>query len=169
MKDGKGLNITEDQRKKCHAIIHAASVAAGGAGAAGAQLPVADNTVIVPAQITMIIALGKVFDLDITKSVASGIIKSAAASFIGRTASQVLVGWIPGVGNAINSATAAGITETIGWMTVKEFSEKSYNYKKLEETDEKNNSDDDLDRVKAEAEENRDKKQDDDWANIHIK
>ena len=79
----------------------------------------------------MIIALGKVFDLNISKSVANGIIKSAAATFIGRTASQLLVGWVPVVGNAINTATAAGITEAIGWMTVKEFSENSNKFQKI--------------------------------------
>lgn len=35
--------------------------------------------------------------------------------------SQFLVGWIPGIGNAINTATAAGITEAIGWIAVKNF------------------------------------------------
>ena len=127
MKD-KNLKITEEQKTQCHAIIHAASVAAGGVGAAGAQLPIADNAVIVPIQISMIIGLGKVFDLEITKSIANGIIKSAAASFVGRSVSQVLFGWVPVAGNAINTATAAGITETIGWLAVKEFSEKSYKY-----------------------------------------
>ena len=125
----KNLKITDEQRTKCHAVIHSASVAAGGAGAAGAQLPVADNAVIVPIQISMIIGLGKIFDLQITKAVASGIIKSAAASFVGRGISQVLFGWIPGAGNAINTATAAGLTEAIGWIAVKEFSEKSEKYK----------------------------------------
>lgn len=132
----KNLKITDEQRTKCHAVIHSASVAAGGAGAAGAQLPVADNAVIVPIQISMIIGLGKIFDLKISKAVASGIIKSAAASFVGRGISQVLFGWIPGAGNAINTATAAGLTEAIGWIAVKEFSEKSEKYKKSSENDE---------------------------------
>lgn len=127
MKD-KNLKITEEQKTKCHAIIHAASTAAGGVGAVGAQIPVTDNAVIVPIQISMIIGLGKVFDLEITKSIANGIIKSAAASFVGRGVSQVLFGWVPIAGNAINTATAAGLTETIGWLAVKEFSEKSYKY-----------------------------------------
>ena len=39
------------------------------------------------------------------------------------TASQVLVGWIPGIGNAINATTAAGITEAMGWLLAKEFDE----------------------------------------------
>ena len=135
----KNLKITDEQRTKCHAVIHSASVAAGGAGAAGAQLPVADNAVIVPIQISMIIGLGKIFDLKISKAVASGIIKSAAASFVGRGISQVLFGWIPGAGNAINTATAAGLTEAIGWIAVKEFSEKKEKYKeKSMEEDEQN-------------------------------
>jgi uncharacterized protein (DUF697 family) len=42
---------------------------------------------------------------------------------VGRTASQALVGWIPGFGNAINMTTAAGLTEAIGWIIAKEFDE----------------------------------------------
>ena len=40
----KEENMTAEQKKKCHAIIHAASVAAGGAGAGMAQIPGSDNT-----------------------------------------------------------------------------------------------------------------------------
>ena len=87
-----------------------------------AQIPLADNAVIAPIQIGMIIKLGNVFGHTITETMAKAIISSAAASFIGRGVSQVLLGWIPGVGNAINTATAAGITEAIGWIAVKEFS-----------------------------------------------
>ncbi len=37
-------------------------------------------------------------------------------------ASQVLVGWIPGIGNAVNASTAAALTEGIGWAMANEFS-----------------------------------------------
>lgn len=57
----KKIPITKEQREKCHAVIHSASVAAGGVGAAGAQIPVADNAVIVPIQVGMIIGLGQIF------------------------------------------------------------------------------------------------------------
>ena len=33
----------------------------------------------------------------------------------------MLVGWIPGFGNAINATTAAGITETLGWTVANQF------------------------------------------------
>ncbi len=115
--------LTEDQLKKCHAIIHGASAAAGGVGAGLAQVPMSDNALITPIQVAMITSLGAVFDIRITEGVAKGTIASLAASFVGRSASQLLLGWIPGIGNAINTATAAGITEAVGWAAVKHFSE----------------------------------------------
>lgn len=115
------VHLTEDQKIKCNAIIHAAAVAAGGVGTGLAQIPLADNAVITPIQVTMITSIGGVFGIRVTEGVAKGIIGGAAASFVGRGAVQILFGWIPGVGNAINTATAAGITEAIGWMAVAHF------------------------------------------------
>lgn len=117
----KKIDLPKDIQDKCNVIIHTASAACGGVGTGLAQIPASDNAVIVPIQITMIISLGKVFDLNITESTAKSIIASAGASIAGRTLSQFLLGWIPGVGNAINTATAAGITEAIGWLAVKNF------------------------------------------------
>lgn len=117
----KKPKLPKDIEIKCNGIIHGASVAAGTAGAAGAQLPVADNAVITPIQIGMIIALAKVFDRNMTREAAFGVLKGAGAAFLGRGFSQVLIGWVPGFGNAINTATAAGLTETVGWMSVGQF------------------------------------------------
>ncbi|MDE6730348.1 MAG: hypothetical protein K2J71_06185 [Oscillospiraceae bacterium] len=113
--------MTYDQKEKCNVIIHSASVAAAGAGAGLAQIPGSDNAVITPIQLTMVIALGKVFDVSISKSAATAAIASASASVVGRTVSQFLLGWIPVVGNAINATTAAGITESIGWLIADQF------------------------------------------------
>ena len=107
--------MTSDQNSSCHKIIHTASVAAAAAGGGMAQLPGSDNAVIMPIQITMIISLGKVFNKSISKSLATSLLASAGASVGGRIISQVLVGWIPFVGNAVNASTAAGVTEAIGW------------------------------------------------------
>ena len=38
---------------------------------------------------------------------------------------QVAFGWIPGAGNAINTATAAGLTEAIGWAAADQFYNQS--------------------------------------------
>lgn len=121
------ITMPEDQKRKCDTIIHGASVAAGGAGSGLAQVPMADSAIITPIQIGMIIALGKVFDQEITKSTASAILSSMAASFAGRTASQLLVGWLPLFGNAINAATAAGLTELVGWNVAEQFYKNQIN------------------------------------------
>ena len=117
----KKRNIPKDMQDRCQGIIHGASVACGGVGTGLAQIPASDNAVIVPIQIGMIVGLGTVFELNITEATAKSIIASAGASIAGRTVSQFLVGWIPGIGNVINTATAAGITEAIGWIAVKNF------------------------------------------------
>lgn len=116
--------MTSDQKSKCNAIIHTASVAAAGAGAGLAQIPGSDNAVITPIQLTMTISLGKVFDIDLSESAAKAALGSVAASTIGRTVSQVLLGWIPGIGNAINATTAAGLTEAMGWALADDFSKQ---------------------------------------------
>lgn len=122
------MKISEDQMKKCNAIIHGASAAAGSAGTGLAQIPLSDNAVITPIQIGMIIALGQVFEQKISKSTATAILSGMTASFVGRGISQILVGWIPGVGNVINTATAAGVTEAVGWIAVDKFSKNQYIY-----------------------------------------
>jgi len=119
----RDLMLPKEEQEKCEAIIHTAAVAAGGVGTGLAQLPMADNAVITPIQITMITSLGAVFGIRVTESIAKGIIASCATSVAGRSAVQVLVGWVPGLGNAINTATAAGLTEVIGWMAAKHFYE----------------------------------------------
>lgn len=117
----KPIDLPKDMLAKCNGIIHGAAAACGGVGTGLAQIPASDNAVIVPIQIGMIVGLGAVFELNITESAAKSIIASAGATIVGRTVSQFLVGWIPVIGNAINTATAAGVTEAIGWIAVKNF------------------------------------------------
>ncbi|MBR4631679.1 MAG: hypothetical protein IKO57_14765 [Treponema sp.] len=122
-KSGKVEKIPLDPavKKKCNIIIHSASAACGGVGTGLAQIPLSDTAVITPIQIGMIISLAAVFGLKITKEFATSLLAGFTASFVGRGVSQVLVGWIPGLGNVINTATAAVITEAIGWSVVNGF------------------------------------------------
>ena len=69
----------------------------------------------------MIIGLGAVFGQEITKSAAKSILGGATAAIGGRTVSQFLVGWIPGIGNAVNATTAFTITEALGWYVANDF------------------------------------------------
>lgn len=113
--------MTTKERVSCNAIIHTASVSAGAVGAGLAQVPMSDNLIITPIQLAMAVSLGKVFGIDLDQSAAKAAVASAAAARVGRTASQVVLGWIPGYGNIINATTAATLTEAIGWIMAKEF------------------------------------------------
>ena len=119
--------MTDTQKAKCHAIIHTASASAAAVGAGLAQIPGSDNAVITPIQLVMTISLGRVFGLELTESAAGAAVASAAASTVGRTASQVLIGWIPVAGNIINAGTAATITEAIGWLLAEGFASQTCN------------------------------------------
>lgn len=114
-------NLTSTQRNKCHAIIHTASASAGAVSAGLAQVPCSDNAIITPIQMTMTIALGKVFGLELTDGAAKAALATVASATIGRAASQILLGWIPIAGNIVNACTAATITEAMGWMLAEEF------------------------------------------------
>lgn len=118
-------HINSNQRNKCHAIIHAASGSAGAVGAGLAQIPGSDNAIITPIQVTMTIALGKVFGLELTDSAARAALATVASATVGRAASQILLGWIPIAGNIINACTAASITEAMGWMLAEDFAKEA--------------------------------------------
>ena len=54
---------------------------------------------------------------------------SGAAMTVGRTAAQVLCGWVLGIGNAVNAGTAFTITEAIGWILARQFDNQSCSLK----------------------------------------
>ncbi len=119
--------MTDTQKAKCHAIIHSASASAAAVGAGLAQIPCSDNAVITPIQLTMTISLGRVFGLELTESAARAAVASVAAATVGRTVSQILIGWIPIAGNLVNAGTAATVTEAIGWLLAEEFASQTCN------------------------------------------
>ena len=63
-----------EEQAKCHVIIHTASASAGAVGAGLAQVPLSDSAVIIPIQVAMIIALGRVFEIELTESAAHSIL-----------------------------------------------------------------------------------------------
>ena len=67
------------------------------------------------AQATMIGATAAGHGVSISTVAAAELILPFTAGAVSRTASQWLIGWTPGYGNALNGATAASFTETIGW------------------------------------------------------
>ena len=120
--------MTSEEKKSCHGIIHTSSLLAGAVGAGFAQIPTSDNLIITPIQLSMTVALGEVFGITMSQSSASAALASAIGATVGRTISQVFLGWIPGVGNVINATTAATVTEAIGWALALEFEHQSLSY-----------------------------------------
>ncbi len=104
-----------------HAIIHGFSTVAAGVGAGLAQLPGSDAPVLVSLQATMVHSLARRRNVPLDDAAATQLVLTFAATMSGRAISQVLVGWIPGWGNAINASTAASITEAVGWAAVSWF------------------------------------------------
>lgn len=114
-----GNLMTSDQLTKCNVAIHTASVASGAAGFI--PIPVADAVPISAAQVTMVIALGKIFDQTLTEGAAKGLIGAAASTLIGRS----LVKFIPIAGWVVSAAVAAGVTEAIGWIVATDFAKQA--------------------------------------------
>lgn len=107
--------MNKSQITKCNIAIHTATAASAAAGVI--PIPLADAIPITAAQVTMVIALGKIFDVKLTESAAKGLIGAAASTFVGRN----LVKLIPFVGWVVSSAVAAGVTEAIGWTIAVDF------------------------------------------------
>ncbi len=107
--------MTKEQVTACNVAIHTASAAAGAAGVI--PIPVADAVPITGAQVTMAIALGKIFDQKLTDTAAKGLISAAASTLVGRS----LIKLIPVAGWIASAAIAAGVTEAIGWSLAVDF------------------------------------------------
>jgi uncharacterized protein (DUF697 family) len=109
------------QNQKIHGIIHIASLACGAVGLGLAQVPGSDSVAIVPLQGAMIVAIASEHGITVGKTVAADLVLTFAATVAGRTISQVVVGWIPGIGNVVNALTAAALTEAVGWAASEYF------------------------------------------------
>jgi uncharacterized protein (DUF697 family) len=128
-KENALANLTNSQALWCHAIIHTASIACAAIGFV--PIPVADTIPITGAQVSMVLALGKVFDNEITKSDAQVLLKTLAAPLAGRALAKVGLVFVPGIGWAINGAIAGTVTEALGWTVANDFALKSQQQKEV--------------------------------------
>ena len=108
---------------KCHMVIHTATVAAAAAGAI--PIPMADAIPITTAQVTMIIALGNVFGVELNEAIARSVLGCGLSTQIGRAVFTNILKLIPGAGHIagaiVASSTAAAITEALGWLIADDF------------------------------------------------
>ncbi|WP_308441755.1 YcjF family protein [Helicobacter pylori] len=109
-------------------IIHLASVAAGGVGLI--PIPFSDAIAIAPIQAGMIYKMNDAFGVKMEDSVATslitGLLGVTAVAQVGRTLVNGFLKFIPVVGSVAGGATAAVITEGIGFAYLKVL-EKCFN------------------------------------------
>lgn len=113
--------MTDQQNSRCHKIIHLHAAAAAAIGGGLAQIPGSDCVPLSALQVNMVRTLGGVFGKNVGCADAEAILASLLTTAAGRSMSQLLVGWIPVWGNAVNASTAAGISEAAGWAAANYF------------------------------------------------
>ncbi len=124
-------NIQERKQamiEECKTIIHVASGAAGAAGLI--PIPFSDALAIAPIQAGMIYKMNDAFGMDLDKSagasLVAGLLGVTAVAQVGRTLVNGFLKFIPVVGSVAGGATAAVITEGIGFAYLKVL-EKCFN------------------------------------------
>ena len=117
------VHMPKELKKRCQMVIHSATVASAAAGAI--PIPMSDAIPITAAQIGMIIALGKEFDITLSDAAAKSILGVGVAQQAGRAVASNLLKAIPGVGTVaggvIGASTAAALTEALGWVIADDF------------------------------------------------
>jgi uncharacterized protein (DUF697 family) len=118
--------MTEDQKTKCHAIIHAHAVAA----AAGNAVPIpglgvaADMVVMT----TMVMALCAIFGGSLTEEAAKGLaiaaIKNTMLKQPIKTLARELSKLIPGLGQIVAPSIGVVMIEAAGWVLANELEVK---------------------------------------------
>ncbi|MGX7197372.1 YcjF family protein [Enterococcus olivae] len=113
--------VEEETRKKCHNTIHAASLTAAIIGCS--PIPFSDAFLLVPVQLIMMSRLHKLFGQSWSESLGKSLSKELVVVGLGRSAVGNILKLIPAVGTvagaAVNATVASGITEALGWVTVK--------------------------------------------------
>ncbi|WP_240651620.1 YcjF family protein [Helicobacter pylori] len=114
--------------EECKTIVHLASGAAAAVGLI--PIPFSDALAITPIQAGMIYKMNTAFEVSLDKSVGAslvaGLLGVTAVAQVGRTLVNGFLKFIPVVGSVAGGATAAIITEGIGFAYLKVL-EKCFN------------------------------------------
>lgn len=117
------VRMPKELEKKCRTAIHTATAASAAAGAI--PIPMSDAVPITAAQIGMVIALGKAFDVTLSEAAAKSFTGVMLTQQAGRTVASNILKMFPGAGTiaggVIGASTAAALTETLGWIIADDF------------------------------------------------
>lgn len=119
--------MTNSQNIQCHAIIHAAAVAAGGANAV--PIPALGLAADTAALVGMALGLAAVFGDSLTESAAKAMAVDAIKKTMLRQPVKVigkeLSKLIPFAGSIFAATVSVGLVEAAGWTLAAEFDRKS--------------------------------------------
>ena len=102
-----------------------------GAGVIGAvPVPFSDAMLLIPEQVAMTVHILKIYGLEQSGRVITGIISSTLLSQLGRLAAGSLVKILPGVGSVTGSVANGSIAASFTWALGMSVSELGYRYKK---------------------------------------
>ena len=114
--------MTEEQEKKCHAIIHSCAVACAAGNVA--PIPGLGLATDMVAMTTMTMSLAGVFGGDLTKEAAKGIaiaaIKKTMLKQPIKTVTKELSKIIPVLGQIVSPSIGAAMIEAAGWAIAKQ-------------------------------------------------
>jgi uncharacterized protein (DUF697 family) len=118
--------VTNDQKKKCHTIIHSHAVAAAAGNAA--PVPGLGIAVDMVTMTTMAMALCTVFGGNIrqetAKTLAIAAMKNTMLKQPIRTLTKELSKLVPGLGQVVGPSIAVVMIEAAGWVLANELSNK---------------------------------------------
>ena len=121
---------SKSKYQKTKAITNYYSMSA--AAVAIQPIPWVDSFLIAPIQIAMIIHIGKIYNINITKGIAGGLISSIGLSFLGNHIFLNLASMFPVIKQFVGPAIAYSLTFTTGLVVNELFSSGNLNPSKQE-------------------------------------
>lgn len=118
--------MTDEQRIKCHALIHTAALSAG----AGNCIPIPGLGIALDmtAMIALTMSLASIFGLNIQREVAKGLaiatLKQTALKQPIKVITKEVSKLIPFAGAAVSSTISVAMIEATGWSIVEEIENK---------------------------------------------
>ncbi len=128
--------ITEDEKKKCHVVIHTHALLVGAGNAV--PVPGLGFAADVGTMTTMAIALSQIFndkplDKNVAISLVTGILKRLLLKYPIRMLAKEASKIIPGLGQVVAPTISIGMIESAGWVLVNQFAKERHENELKEE------------------------------------